>query len=196
MGPTPFVNSNIRSVIANTVEDVYHICLRIVYEIQNGRRGTVKSIEAYASPVFAFNYNTRYETSRDLLPQDYGTIHPVSIFNHNESFWTTTLETETELDYIFMDDNVWSPNAYFGTLDAFFQHVRETYNYSGEIIGTNWLVQPSLEDENENEQNEVRTSTITSVSESVMELIDKNSVNIPEGDYLKMCDELKKLRTF
>ena len=47
MGPTPFVNSNIRSIIANTVEDVYHICLRIVYEIQqNGRRGrgTVKSI--------------------------------------------------------------------------------------------------------------------------------------------------------
>jgi hypothetical protein len=194
MGPTPFVNSNIRSIIANTVEDVYHICLRIVYEIQqNGRRGrgTVKSIEAYASPVFAFNYNARYETSRDLLPQDYGTIHPVSIFNHNESFWTTTLETETELDYIFMDDNVWSPNAYFGTLDAFFQHVRETYNYSGAIVGTNWLVQPSLEDENE-----VRTSTISSVSQSVMELIDKNSANIPEGDYLKMCDELKKLRTF
>lgn len=194
MGPTPFVNSNIRSIIANTVEDVYHICLRIVYEIQqNGRRGrgTVKSIEAYASPVFAFNYNARYETSRDLLPQDYGTIHPVSIFNHNESFWTTTLETETELDYIFMDDNVWSPNAYFGTLDAFFQHVRETYNYSGAIVGTNWLVQPSLEDENE-----VRTSTISSVSQSVMELIDKNSANIPEGDYLKMCDELKRLRTF
>lgn len=194
MGPTPFVNSNIRSIIANTVEDVYHICLRIVYEIQqNGRRGrgTVKSIEAYASPVFAFNYNARYETSRDLLPQDYGTIHPVSIFNHNESFWTTTLETETELDYIFMDDNVWSPNAYFGTLDAFFQHVRETYNYSGAIVGTNWLVQPSLEDETE-----VRTSTISSVSQTVMELIDKNSTNIPEGDYLKMCDELKRLRTF
>lgn len=194
MGPTPFVNSNIRSIIANTVEDVYHICLRIVYEIQqNGRRGrgTVKSIEAYASPVFAFNYNAKYETSRDLLPQDYGTIHPVSIFNHNESFWTTTLETETELDYIFMDDNVWSPNAYFGTLDAFFQHVRETYNYSGAIVGTNWLVQPSLEDENE-----VITSTISSVSQSVMELIDKNSANIPEGDYLKMCDELKRLRTF
>jgi hypothetical protein len=191
MGSTPFVNSNIRSIIANTVEDVYHICLRIVYEIQNGRRGTVKSIEAYASPVFAFNYNAKYETSRDLLPQDYGTIHPVSIFNHNESFWTTTLETETELEYIFMDDNVWSPNAYFGTLDAFFQNVRETYNYSGAIVGTNWLIQPSLEDENE-----VRTSTITSVSQTVMELIDKNSTNIPEGDYLKMCDELKRLRTF
>src|SRR5210317_469228 len=194
MGPTPFVNSNIRSIIANTVEDVYHICLRIVYEIQNGRRGTVKSIEAYASPVFAFNYNAKYETSRDLLPQDYGTIHPVSIFIHNESFWTTTLETETELEYIFMDNNVWSPNAYFGTLDAFFQHVRETYNYSGAIVGTNWLVRQSLEDETE--ENEVRTSTITSVSQTVKELIDKNSTNIPEGDYLKMCDELKRLRTF
>ena len=90
-----------------------------------------------------------------------------------------------------MDDNVWSPNAYFGTLDAFFQHVRETYNYSGAIVGTNWLVQPSLEDETE-----VRTSTISSVSQTVMELIDKNSTNIPEGDYLKMCDELKRLRTF
>jgi len=194
MGPTAFVNSNIRSIITNMVEDVYHICLRIVYEIQNGRRGRVKSIEAYASPVFAFNYNAKYETSRDLLPQDYGTIHPVSIFNHNESFWTTTLETETELEYIFMDDNVWSPNAYFGTLDAFFQHVRETYNYSGAIVGTNWLVRQSLEDETE--ENEVRTSTITSVSQTVMELIDKNSTNIPEGDYLKMCDELKRLRTF
>jgi len=29
----------------------------------------------------------------------------------------------------------------------------------------------------------------------VMELIDKNSANIPEGDYLRLCDELKKLRT-
>jgi len=93
-----------------------------------------------------------------------------------------------------MDNNVWSPNAYFGTLDAFFQHVRETYNYSGAIVGTNWLVRQSLEDETE--ENEVRTSTITSVSQTVMELIDKNSTNIPEGDYLKMCDELKRLRTF
>jgi hypothetical protein len=27
-----------------------------------------------------------------------------------------------------------------------------------------------------------------------MELIDKNSENLPEGDYLKICDELKRIR--
>jgi len=29
-----------------------------------------------------------------------------------------------------------------------------------------------------------------------MEIIDKNSENLPEGDYLKVCDELKKIRDF
>jgi hypothetical protein len=27
-----------------------------------------------------------------------------------------------------------------------------------------------------------------------MELVDKNSENLPEGDYLKICDELKRIR--
>jgi hypothetical protein len=39
-----------------------------------------------------------------------------------------------------------------------------------------------------------RDVTLRSVSRTVMELIDKNSENLPEGDYLKMCDELKRIR--
>jgi hypothetical protein len=31
-------------------------------------------------------------------------------------------------------------------------------------------------------------------AESMMELIDNNSNTIPEGDYLKMCDVLSKIR--
>ena len=33
------------------------------------------------------------------------------------------------------------------------------------------------------------------MAETILELIDKNSSTIPEGDYLKICNNLKKFRT-
>tara|TARA_B100001113_G_C20893743_1_gene528149 strand:+ start:463 stop:648 length:186 start_codon:yes stop_codon:yes gene_type:complete len=59
-------------------------------------------------------------------------------------------------------------------------------------MGTDWLCRPPLLPETAYD----RDVTLHRVSRTVMELIDKNSESLPEGDYLKMCDELKKIRDF
>ena len=190
MPSTPFVNSSIRSTIPNPCEGIQQILIKVIYENERGR-GPVQSIEAYASPIFSFNYNASYLNRNDMLPTpEDGTIRPVSMFNYNRGLWSDTQNVLVIKDYIFRHDSVCSPTTYYSRLRDFLTHIREIYNYDGEITGTDWLCRPPLSPEPTYD----RDVTLRSVSRTVMELIDKNSENLPEGDYLKMCDELKKIR--
>ena len=190
MPSTPFVNSSIRSTIPNPCEGIQQILIKVIYENERGR-GPVQSIEAYASPIFSFNYNALYLNRNDTLPTpEDGTIRPISMFNYNKGLWSDTQNVLVIKDYIFRHDSVCSPTTYYTRLRDFLTHIREIYNYDGEITGTDWLCRPPLTPEPTYD----RDVTLRSVSRTVMELIDKNSENLPEGDYLKMCDELKKIR--
>ena len=190
MPSTPFVNSSIRSSIPNPCEGIQQILIKVIYENDRGR-GPVQSIEAYASPIFSFNYNALYLNRNDTLPTpEDGTIRPISMFNYNQGLWSDTQNVLVIKDYIFRHDSVCSPTTYYTRLRDFLTHIREIYNYDGEITGTDWLCRPPLSPEPTYD----RDVTLRSVSRTVMELIDKNSENLPEGDYLKMCDELKKIR--
>ena len=190
MPSTPFVNSSIRSTIPNPCEGIQQILIKVIYENDRGR-GPVQSIEAYASPIFSFNYNASYLNRNDMLPTpEDGTIRPISMFNYNRGLWSDTQNVLVIKDYIFRHDSVCSPTTYYTRLRDFLTHIREIYNYDGEITGTDWLCRPPLTPEPTYD----RDVTLRSVSRTVMELIDKNSENLPEGDYLKMCDELKKIR--
>jgi len=190
MPSTPFVNSSIRSTIPNPCEGIQQILIKVIYENERGR-GPVQSIEAYASPIFSFNYNALYLNRNDTLPTpEDGSIRPISMFNYNKGLWSDTQNVLVIKDYIFRHDSVCSPTTYYTRLRDFLTHIREIYNYDGEITGTDWLCRPPLTPEPTYD----RDITLRSVSRTVMELIDKNSENLPEGDYLKMCDELKKIR--
>ena len=190
MPSTPFVNSSIRSTIPNPCEGIQQILIKVIYENERGR-GPVQSIEAYASPIFSFNYNALYLNRNDTLPTpEDGSIRPISMFNYNQGLWSDTQNVLVIKDYIFRHDSVCSPTTYYTRLRDFLTHIREIYNYDGEITGTDWLCRPPLSPEPTYD----RDVTLRSVSRTVMELIDKNSENLPEGDYLKMCDELKKIR--
>jgi len=190
MPSTPFVNSSIRSTIPNPCEGIQQILIKVIYENDRGR-GPVQSIEAYASPIFSFNYNALYLNRNDTLPTpEDGSIRPISMFNYNQGLWSDTQNVLVIKDYIFRHDSVCSPTTYYTRLRDFLTHIREIYNYDGEITGTDWLCRPPLTPEPTYD----RDVTLRSVSRTVMELIDKNSENLPEGDYLKMCDELKKIR--
>ena len=190
MPSTPFVNSSIRSTIPNPCEGIQQILIKVIYENDRGR-GPVQSIEAYASPIFSFNYNASYLNRNDMLPTpEDGTIRPISMFNYNRGLWSDTQNVLVIKDYIFRHDSVCSPTTYYTRLRDFLTHIREIYNYDGAITGTDWLCRPPLLPEPTYD----RDVTLRSVSRTVMELIDKNSENLPEGDYLKMCDELKKIR--
>ena len=190
MPSTPFVNSSIRSTIPNPCEGIQQILIKVIYENDRGR-GPVQSIEAYASPIFSFNYNALYLNRNDTLPTpEDGSIRPISMFNYNKGLWSDTQNVLVIKDYIFRHDSVCSPTTYYTRLRDFLTHIREIYNYDGAITGTDWLCRPPLTPEPTYD----RDITLRSVSRTVMELIDKNSENLPEGDYLKMCDELKKIR--
>mgnify|MGYP001372006902 FL=1 len=190
MPSTPFVNSSIRSTIPNPCEGIQQILIKVIYENERGR-GPVQSIEAYASPIFSFNYNALYLNRNDTLPTpEDGSIRPISMFNYNKGLWSDTQNVLVIKDYIFRHDSVCSPTTYYTRLRDFLTHIREIYNYDGEITGTDWLCRPPLSPEPTYD----RDVTLRNVSRIVMELIDKNSENLPEGDYLKMCDELKRIR--
>ena len=190
MPSTPFVNSSIRSTIPNPCEGIQQILIKVIYENERGR-GPVQSIEAYASPIFSFNYNALYLNRNDTLPTpEDGSIRPISMFNYNKGLWSDTQNVLVIKDYIFRHDSVCSPTTYYTRLRDFLTHIREIYNYDGAITGTDWLCRPPLSPEPTYD----RDVTLRNVSRIVMELIDKNSENLPEGDYLKMCDELKRIR--
>tara|TARA_B110001452_G_scaffold156630_1_gene130402 strand:+ start:113 stop:457 length:345 start_codon:yes stop_codon:yes gene_type:complete len=112
------------------------------------------------------------------------------MFNYNRGLWSDTQNVLVIKDYIFRHDSVCSPTTYYTRLRDFLTHIREIYNYDGAITGTDWLCRPPLLPEPTYD----RDVTLRNVSRTVMELIDKNSENLPEGDYLKICDELKRIR--
>ena len=122
-------------------------------------------------------------------PED-GTIRPISMFNYTKGLWSDTQNVLVIKDYIFRHASVCSPTTYYTRLRDFLTHIREIYNYDGAITGTDWLCRPPLLSEPTYD----RDITLRNVSRTVMELIDKNSENLPEGDYLKICDELKRIR--
>ena len=190
MPSTPFVNSSIRSTIPNPCEGLQQILIKVIYENERGQ-GPIQSIEAYASPIFSFNYNASYLNRNDMLPTpEDGTIRPISMFNYNQGLWSDSQNVLVIKDYLFRHDNVWSPTTYYPRLRDFLMHIREIYSYNGAITGTDWLCRPPLLSEPMYD----RDVTLRNVSRTVMELIDKNSGNLPEGDYLKICDELKRIR--
>lgn len=190
MPSTPFVNSSIRSTIPNPCEGLQQILIKVIYENERGQ-GPIQSIEAYASPIFSFNYNASYLNRNDMLPTpEDGTIRPISMFNYNQGLWSDSQNVLVIKDYLFRHDNVWSPTTHYPRLRDFLMHIREIYSYNGAITGTDWLCRPPLLSEPMYD----RDVTLRNVSRTVMELIDKNSGNLPEGDYLKICDELKRIR--
>ena len=192
MPSTPFVNSSIRTAIPNPCEGLQQILIKVIYENERGR-GPVQSIEAYASPIVSFNYNASYMNRNDMLPTpEDGSIRPISLFNYNQGAWSDTQNVLVIKDYIFRYDTVYSPTTYYPRLRDFLLHIREIYSYDGAITGTEWLCRPPLRPEPTYD----RDITLRRVSRTVMEIIDKNSENLPEGDYLKVCDELKKIRDF
>jgi len=192
MPSTPFVNSSIRTAIPNPCEGLQQILVKVIYENEVGR-GPVRSIEAYASPIVSFNYNASYLNRNDMLPTpEDGTIRPISLFNYNQGLWSDSQNTLVIKDYIFRYDTVYSPTTYYPRLRDFLLHIREIYSYDGAITGTDWLCRPPLRPESTYDAD----LTLRRVSRTVMEIIDKNSENLPEGDYLKVCDELKKIRDF
>ena len=192
MPSTPFINSNIRTAIPNTCEGLQQILVKVIYENEVGR-GPVQSIEAYASPIISFNYNASYMNRNDMLPTpEDGSIRPISLFNYNQGTWSDTQNVLVIKDYIFRYDTVYSPTTFYPRLRDFLMHIREIYSYDGAITGTDWLCRPPLRPESTYDAD----LTLRRVSRTVMEIIDKNSENLPEGDYLKVCDELKKIRDF
>lgn len=192
MPSTPFVNSSIRTAIPNPCEGLQQILIKVIYENERGR-GPVQSIEAYASPIVSFNYNASYMNRNDMLPTpEDGSIRPISLFNYNQGAWSDTQNVLVIKDYIFRYDTVYSPTTYYPRLRDFLLHIREIYSYDGAITGTDWLCRPPLRPESTYDAD----LTLRRVSRTVMEIIDKNSENLPEGDYLKVCDELKKIRDF
>ena len=125
MPSTPFVNSNIRTAIPNTCEGLQQILVRVVYEHNNP--SVVDYIEAYASPIFSFNYNALYLNRNDTLPTpEDGNIRPISMFNYNTNIWNTRDNVLIDKDYIFRHDTVWSPTKYFPRLRDFFRHIRNS----------------------------------------------------------------------
>ena len=91
-------------------------------------------------------------------------------------------------EYIFYNDKVWSYNSYYETIADFIEDLREIYKWDGVIDSDCGFFSPSLE-------GYVKMKTETEkAAESMMEIIDSNSSTIPEGDYLKMCDILGKIR--
>ena len=192
MPSTPFVNSSIRTAIPNPCEGLQQILIKVIYENERGR-GPVQSIEAYASPIVSFNYNASYMNRNDMFPTpEDGSIRPISLFNYNQGVCSDTQNVLVIKDYIFRYDTVYSPTTYYPRLRDFLLHIREIYSYDGAITGTDWLCRPPLRPESTYDAD----LTLRRVSRTVMEIIDKNSENLPEGDYLKVCDELKKIRDF
>ena len=191
MKPQPFVNKYIRSTIPNNIS-AQHLAVTITYRGKK-RETPIVSMDIYASPILSYNYNLEYESSNELLPQSQdGYIRPISLFNlsGNSGFWGNDglHNAIVNKEYIFYNDKVWSYNSYYETIADFIEDLREIYKWDGVIDSDCGFFSPSLE-------GYVKMKTETEkAAESMMEIIDSNSSTIPEGDYLKICDILGKIR--
>ena len=191
MKPQPFVNKYIRSTIPNNIS-AQHLAVTITYRGKK-RETPIVSMDIYASPILSYNYNLEYESSNELLPQSQdGYIRPISLFNlsGNSGFWGNDglHNAIVNKEYIFYDDKIWSYNSYYETIADFIEDLRDIYKWNGDIDSDCGFFSPSLE-------GYVKMKTETEkAAESMMEIIDKNSNTIPEGDYLKICDVLSKIR--
>ena len=191
MKPQPFVNKFIRSTVPNNI-NAQHLAVTITYRGKK-KETPIVSMDIYASPILSYNYNLEYESSSELLPNNQeGYIHPISLFNLSgeSGFWGNDglHNAIVNKEYIFYDDKVWSYNSYYETIADFIEDLREIYKWNGVIDSDCGFFSPSLE-------GYVKMKTETEkAAESMMEIIDKNSNTIPEGDYLKICDVLSKIR--
>ena len=191
MKPQPFVNKFIRSTIPNNIS-AQHLAVTITYRGKK-KETPIVSMDIYASPILSYNYNLEYESSSELLPRSQdGYIRPISLFNlsGNSGFWGNDglHNAIVNKEYIFYNDKVWSYNSYYETIADFIEDLREIYKWDGVIDSDCGFFSPSLE-------GYIKMKTETEkAAESMMEIIDSNSSTIPEGDYLKMCDILGKIR--
>ena len=191
MRPQPFVNKYIRSTIPNTI-NAQHLAVTITYRGKK-RETPIVSMDIYASPILSYNYNLEYESSNELLPQiQDGYIHPISLFNLSgeSGFWgnNSLHNAIINKEYIFYDDKVWSYDSYYESIGDFISGLRDRYKWNGIIDSDCGFYSPALED-----HIKIKTET-EKAAETIMEIIDNNSNTIPEGDYLKMCDVLSKIR--
>ena len=191
MRPQPYVNKFIRSTVPNTIS-AQHLAIIISYDGPRFQTPVV-SIDIHASPILSYNYNLGYESSSELLPVlENGYIHPISLFNlsGHEGFWSDINSQNSIVDkkYIFYDDKVWSRDEYYSNTGDFLMYLRTKYQWTGTIDSDCGFYSPStrgrIKKKTENEK----------AAENIMELVDKNSSTIPEGDYLKICEILKKIR--
>ena len=191
MKPQPFVNKFIRSTIPNNIS-AQHLAVTITYRGKK-KETPIVSMDIYASPILSYNYNLEYESSSELLPRSQdGYIRPISLFNlsGNSGFWGNDglHNAIVNKEYIFYNDKVWSYNSYYETIADFIEDLREIYKWDGVIDSDCGFFSPSLE-------GYIKMKTETEkAAESMMEIIDSNSSTIPEGDYLKICDILGKIR--
>lgn len=191
MRPQSFVNKYIRSTIPNTI-NAQHLAVTITYRGEK-RVTPILSMDIYASPILSYNYNLEYESSSELLPQSQeGYIYPISFFNlsGDSGFWSNDdlHNAIINKEYVFYEDRVWSYDSYYENITDFITELRHNYEWDGVIVSDCGFFSPALE-------GYVKQKTETEVAaESMMELIDNNSNTIPEGDYLKMCDILSKIR--
>ena len=191
MKPQPFVNKFIRSTIPNNIS-AQHLAVTITYRGKK-KETPIVSMDIYASPILSYNYNLEYESSSELLPRSQdGYIRPISLFNlsGNNGFWGNDglHNAIVNKEYIFYNDKVWSYNSYYETIADFIEDLREIYKWDGVIDSDCGFFSPSLE-------GYIKMKTETEkAAESMMEIIDSNSSTIPEGDYLKICDILGKIR--
>lgn len=194
MRPQPFVNKFLRTTILNSSEENYHLAVKIMYE--GPRLETpIESIYIHSSPVIAFNYNLGYESSSELLPAlEDGYIRPISMFNMSghDGLWSDIHVQNSIIDKNFVVDEgecFWSAYEYYQSSEDFIDQIRKKYNWNG-YIGSDLICLQS-----ESLENNVKKKTETEkAAESIMEILDKNSEKLPEGDYLKICDVLKKIR--
>jgi len=191
MKPQPFVNKYIRSTIPNNIS-AQHLAVTITYRGKK-KETPIVSMDIYASPILSYNYNLEYECSSELLPKSQdGYIHPISLFNlsGDSGFWGSDglHNAIINKEYVFYDDKVWSYDTYYETIVDFISDLRDRYKWNGVIDSDCGFFSPSLE-------GYIRIKTETEIiSEKIMELVDKNSNTIPEGDYLKFCENLQKIR--
>ena len=101
---------------------------------------------------------------------------------------------DVDMSYVSqLDGTFWNQHDLFRTIEYFHDEIREKYRYSGRITGTPWLRSNSLDTSDDESEYEINPAMLLP-TQNIMEILDKNSNIIPEGDYLKLCNELTKIR--
>ena len=199
MNTTNFVSNLVRTTIPNTNKDC-HICVIVKYEECNGGiPGPTEHIEITATPVISYNYVAAYDNKNSRIPNGGGYIEPISLFNMFKNNVILGVDKNSkyidiDMSYVSqLDGTFWNQHDLFRTIEYFHDEIREKYRYSGRITGTPWIRSDSIDTSDSESEYEINPAMLLP-TQNIMEILDKNSNIIPEGDYLKLCNELTKIR--